>query len=258
MKIILTDSRKVSQFSSILKNLKNFSLDIEMHVNENRLYTQGMDSAHCCLFELELQKDWFTEFDVDCPVRLGINCELLAKIFNCLGDNQNIELNHVKDTDSLFVTLSPKEGEKGIVKEFKLPLMDLDSELMDVHTIEYAADIHMISSQFTELVNQLSIFGNELRIKCAEDIRLTGKGEIGSMDALIKEDDILMYAIEEDSELDLTFSVGYINMMVAFGKINKKVQIHISTDMPMKIQYGMDTFMDMDSDDDDDDDDDNI
>ena len=255
MKIILTDSRKVSQFSSILKNLKNFSLDIEMHVDENRLYTQGMDSAHCCLFELELQRDWFTEFEVDCPVRLGINCELLAKIFNCLGDNQNIELNHVKDTDSLFVTLSPKEGEKGIVKEFKLPLMDLDSELMDVHTIEYAADIHMISSQFTELVNQLSIFGNELRIKCAEDIRLTGKGEIGSMDALIKEDDILMYAIEEDNELDLTFSIMYINMMVAFGKINKKVQIHISKDMPMKIQYGMDTFMDMDDEDDEDEED---
>ncbi len=54
MKLVITDSRKVSQFSSILKNLKNFSLDIEIHVDDERLYAQGMDSSHCCLFELEL------------------------------------------------------------------------------------------------------------------------------------------------------------------------------------------------------------
>ena len=56
MKLTLTDSKKVSQFSSILKNLKNFNNDIEIHVDENRLYAQGMDSSHCCLFELELFK----------------------------------------------------------------------------------------------------------------------------------------------------------------------------------------------------------
>ena len=70
----------------------------------------------------------------------------------------------------------------------------------------------------------------------------------------LKEDDILMYAIEEDARLDLNFSVNYINMMVAFSKINKKVQIHISEAMPMKIQYGMDTFMDNDEDDEEDED----
>ena len=228
----------------ILKNLKNFSLDIEIHIDEHRLYAQGMDSSHCCLFELELLNSWFTEFDVDSAVVLGVNCELLAKVLNCLGENQNIELNHKKNSDSLFITLSPKEGENGIVKEFKMPLMNMETEMLEIPDTEYTADIHMISSQFTELVNQLSIFGNELQVKCSDDIRLTGKGEMGSMDAVIKEDDILMYAVEEDTELDLNFSVAYINMMVAFGKINKKIQIHISDAMPMKIQYGMDTFMD--------------
>ena len=46
-------------------------------------------------------------------------------------------------------------------------------------------------------------------------------------------------------------------MMVAFSKLNRKVKIHLSNDMPMKIQYGMDTFMDKDDDDEDDDNDKN-
>ena len=257
MKLVITDPHKVSQFSSILKNLKNFSIDIEFHVNHQRLYAQGMDSSHVCLFELVLLCDWFAEFVVDEPCVLGVNCELLSRVLNCLGENQNIELNYDNMKDNLFITLSPKVGESGIVKEFKLPLMNLEVDLLEIPDAEYTADIHMVSNQFTELVNQLSIFGNELKIKCEEDIRLTGTGEMGSMDAVIKEDDILMYAIEEETELDLTFSMNYINMMVAFGKINKKVQIHISDAMPMKIQYGMDSFMDKEDEDEEDEGDNN-
>jgi len=251
MKLVLTDSKKVSQFSSILKNLKNFSGDIEIHINQNKLYAQGMDSSHCCLFELELLSSWFTEYENSDIIRLGVNCELLAKIFNMLGENQTIELDYKRGSDHLYITLSPKDDDSGIVREFKLPLMDLQTALMDIPDDEYDADIEMISGDFTTLITQLNTFGNELRVQCGKEMRLTGKGELGSMDAVMKTEDILYYAIGEDTQLDLTFSLGYINMMVAFGKINKKVQIHITKDMPMKIQYGMDTFMDNDDDDDD-------
>ena len=62
MKIVLTDSRKVSQFACILRHLKDMSSDIMISIDENRLYTQGMDSSHAALFELNLSKDWFGEF----------------------------------------------------------------------------------------------------------------------------------------------------------------------------------------------------
>jgi proliferating cell nuclear antigen PCNA len=249
MKIVLTDSKKVAQFTSILKNLKNFSSDIEIHVDETRMYAQGMDGSHCCLFELQIFSDWFTEYESDGSDRLGINCLLLSKIFSCLNGNESIELNYAHDADNLFITLLPMEGETGIVKKFKIPLMDLESELLTIPDAEYTADIEMVSSEFSELVTQLGIFGNELQVKCEDDIRLTGKGELGSMDAVMKEDDILMYAIEEDTKLELNFSMKYINMMMTFNKLNAKVQIHLTADMPMKIQYGLDTFMDKGDDD---------
>jgi len=223
MKLVITDSRKVSQFSSILKSLKNFSLDIEIHVDGERLYAQGMDSSHCCLFELELLSDWFSEYDCEDAVRLGVHCELLAKIFNCMSDNQNIQLDYTKDTDSLYITLSPKEGESGIVKEFKLPLMNIESQLMEIPDTDYTADIHMISSDFTDLVTQLSMFGNEIQVKCSDEIRFTGKGEMGSMDAVIKEEDILYYGymfyqtVMEDVELLYEEGADAVEMEIDWG-----------------------------------------
>ena len=45
MKITLENRKKVSQFGNILKHLKHFSQDIEIFINEERLYAQGMDGS---------------------------------------------------------------------------------------------------------------------------------------------------------------------------------------------------------------------
>lgn len=252
MNITLKDKVKVSQFSSIMKNLKNFSSDIEIIIDKNRLYAQGMDSSHVCLYELVLHNDWFCEYNVDKSCVLGLNCEMLSKVLNCLSNEQFITMIYNEEKDNLQMILKPLDGESGIVKVFKIPLMDIEAELLEIPESEFSADIEMISSQFGELVNQLSIFGSEFEIKCGDNIIITGRGENGCMNAVIKNDDIISYAIEEDTELILTYSGLYINLITAFSKINNKVQIHFSNDIPMKIQYGMDNFMDNDDDDDDD------
>lgn len=246
MKIVLSNPKKVSQFACILRHLKNLSLDIEWLVDENKFYTQGMDSSHACLFELELKPDWFDIYEVEMSHSLGINCELIFKIFNCMGENQKIEISYNDTKDNMCITLLPHEGEKGIERQFELPLINLESELLDVPETEWSADIEMLSSEFSQLVDQLSIFGNDLRVRCNEEIILTGSGENGKMNAIIQNEDILMYALEEDVTLDLNYSMPFVKEMASYSKLNKKVKINISNDIPMKIQYDLDDFMDND------------
>ena len=101
MKITLENRKKVSQFGNILKHLKHFSQDIEIFINEERLYAQGMDGSQAALFELVLKSDWFTTYDVDEEVVLGINCELIAKVLHCLNNNQTISLEYDTKKDDL-------------------------------------------------------------------------------------------------------------------------------------------------------------
>ena len=249
MNISLSESTKVNQFASIMKNLKNFSQDVEFVVSEDGVYTQGMDGSHCCLFEMILKSNWFDKFETDKRYVLGLNCELLAKVLNCLEQSQKIMMQYTEDRDDLFISLSPNDGESSIVKVFHLPLIDIESNLLEIPETEYSADIAMSSDDFGKLVNQLSIFGKDIRFELSDSIKVTGKGDDGTMSAIIKEDDIFMYAAEEDMELSLEYAGGFIVMMTAFSKLNKKIQIHFSEEMPMKIQYGLDNFMDEDGDD---------
>jgi len=239
MKVVLNEKDKVSKFACIFKHLKQLSTDINMYFSEDGLYTQGMDGAHVCLFELSLQSKWFSSYEVEKDITIGVNCELIFKVLNCLEEFQSIEITY-NEGDKLNLKLTPNEGVRGIVKEFEMPLVDIDSAVLEIPETDYSADIEIISNEFRELISQLSIFGSEITFNCCDEIKITGTGEYGVMNALISENDITMYQIEEDTELNLTFSGKYLQEMCSFSKVNSSINLHFSNDTPMKMQYNID------------------
>ena len=243
MELVLTNKQKTNQFSHIFKNLKNISTDVEMHVKDTGIYIQGMDTGHICLFELELKAYWFDEYKFNAPLRLGIHCELMHKIINCKEEHQNIRLK-TTNGEKLYVTLYPREGQTGITKEFELSLIDIDSELLEVPEVEYDADIEIVSQDLANLITQLSFFGKDLNIKCGENVVFKGSGELGTMSAIMEEEQIIMYAVAEDTKVDLTYSMDYLVKFVSFAKLNSTAKMHFGKEYPMKLQYDLDFIMD--------------
>ena len=85
-----------------------------------------------------------------------------------------------------------------------------------------------------------------------DSIKLISDGELGKMKAIIKDEDILLYAIEEGGEVKAKYAISYVNMFASVSKVNKKVNIHIDEKLPLKIQYDLDDVMDEDDDDEED------
>ena len=52
--------------------------------------------------------------------------------------------------------------------------------------------------------------------------------------------DILMYAIEEDAEIQLAFSLLYFHKMCLFRKLAPSLSLHLSSEAPMKMVYRLD------------------
>jgi proliferating cell nuclear antigen len=242
MRIVISDPQKVSTFSTIFRHLKNVAVDVNMDVYPDKLYIQGMDDARVCLFELLLQKDWFEEYDVSTQEVLGIRCEIMFKMIGCLEDGQKITMCMNDKNDKLSVDFEGNDStNKTIKKSFEMPLIMLDSEHLDIPEVEYQADITIYSQQFAELINQLGIFGDTLTIQCSmQNVNLSSHGEHGKMIASIKDDDIIEYAIEEDTPIHLSCGLRYIQRMCAFSKISTNVYLHFSNDTPIKLHYSLD------------------
>ena len=202
MKLVITEPKKVKAFATIFKQLKNVAADVNIDFTEETMYIQAMDSAHACLFELLLQKEWFQEFIVKKPFTMGIHCEFMFKMIECLEDGQKITMSLSSNQDKLAINFDSIEDSNTIQKCFEIPLMNIDAEPLTVPETDHEADISILSDEFSDLISQLSIFGEDLHINCnMETIDLTVVK--GKMTAAVKEENIVEYAIEEDTTVEL-------------------------------------------------------
>ena len=240
LEIIINNEKKVFQFTTILQNLKNISNDLTLDCNDDGIYAQGMDSAHVCLFELKIGPEWFDTYKCSKPCSMGINCEMLFKIISCIKEGQYIDMRHQLNTSKLTIDLLGNSYDKS----FEMSLIDIESQMVELPDKEYTADIRFVSKDYSELVNQLSIFGNKLNIRCNDNIILNSENEFGKVDITVKEEDIIEYMMEEDSEIDAQYGIKYINMITKFSNVNKEISIHISNSFPIKFVYNLEDWKD--------------
>ena len=238
MEVVLTSAKKVQIFADIFRNLKNILTDVNISFSEIGLYIQGMDVTHALLVELKIKKEWFDNYNVTKNITMGINCETFFKILNCLKDDQNIKLNFDEDDDKLSISFS--EGES-ISKDFELNLMEIDAELMDIPEKEYQMDICLKSQEFTDLIKELTIFNDIVTINCDDNsMKMIATGTLGKMKVEIKDEDVIEYAIEEDTNLELNFALNFLAKICHFNKLNTDLYFHCSDDTPLKIHYSLD------------------
>lgn len=240
MKIVLTDKNKINKLVVIFRHLKGIVNDVNIHLSNDMFYIQSMDSSHACLVEVKILSDWFDEYNIKENEVLGINSEILFKVIDCWKEGQEIIIYTKKNNNNLFIDFN---GEKQFSKKFELPLIDIESDILDIPEKEYDVDLALKSNDFKELVSELLIFNNTIMFKCSsyeEQVIIEANGGMGAMQVEIKDDDILEFAISEDLELSVTYALSYINTMCNFSKLNDSVYIHSSDNVPIKMHYSLD------------------
>ncbi len=242
LEITINNDKKVYQITQILHNLKNISSELNLLCDENGLYAQGMDSSHVCLFELNIRPGWFDTYNCSQECVMGIHCEMLFKIISCIKEGQHIDMKHdpVNSASKLTINLLGNSYDKS----FELSLIDIESDMVELPEKEYTADIKIVSKDYAELVNQLSIFGDRLKIKCDDEIVLNSENEFGKVDITVKEEDIIEYIMEEEGKIDTTFGIRFITMITKFSNLSKEIGIHISNGFPIKMVYNLDDWKD--------------
>ena len=238
MLVSLTDNSKCEVFVNIFQHLKLFSVNINLYFKEEKLYIQGMDSSHVSIFELNIEKSWFDVYEITEDSVIGVNSTILFRIMNTRTFGQVISIHN--ENDSLELDLINKEENKeDFNKYFKIPMMDVDEDMMEIPETDYDVDMTMSSKKFKSLVDQLSNFSDTLDIIYSDEkIYLNSESiEEGCMKIEIKLDDLEGCEVTEDVSLSLSFATRYIQNMTQFLKISKDVQIEVMNDTPLRITY---------------------
>jgi proliferating cell nuclear antigen len=239
MEIIIQDKLKAELFINIFQNIKLFSDIFTIDINEETFYIQGMDASHVSIFEINLTREWFDTYNVSSSTSLGINSSIFPKILNTWTCDHNIKLNITKE-DYLDIAFEKISGNTEYNKYFEIPLVDVDTEKLNITDQEYTTDLEFDSKKLKKLIDELSIIGEHVNIKCTEsEVNATSKSLEGSMTINIPFNDIEAYSIEEGKHVDATFALKYVKNMCLFNKVSPNVLLHLTEGLPMQLKYEM-------------------
>lgn len=236
MHVVITNKEKAKAFSSMFQNMKLFCEHINLMFEPTRLYAQGMDSSHISVFEIYIPAAWFDEYKQESSCVLGVNTQLFFRILNTREEGQQITIEYADEGDKVFLHFSAKNS---FDKHFELPLIDLDSDMMEIPAADHQAEFSLSSSTFSNIVGQLKQFGADLHIRCnEEELRLTAKSnESGNMSVVIPIDDLTLFAINEGETINMSFSLTHLHNICAFHKVSDSINIKISENYPLKTTY---------------------
>jgi proliferating cell nuclear antigen len=242
MNIQITTPAKCEIITSIFQNMKLFSDNINIMLEENRMFIQSMDTGHVSIIELNIPNTWFDSYNHISErknITIGVNTITLFKILSTRDKNQNIEINYdLENSDKISISFTSQD-KTVFDKHFNVPLMDLDIDTLSIPEMEYQAEFNLSSTNFANLMNQLKLFGDTMGIECSEEkIQLSSESiELGKMSVDINIEDLNSFAIDEGEQLNMSFSLNHLYNVAQFHKLSKYVDLKFSTNYPMKLIY---------------------
>jgi len=239
MEFMISDKKKKEIFNSIFHLLKNSSTQINLTLDKNTFHIQGMDKSHICLFDLKLDIQWFDLYKVDKKFDFCFDTSIFYSMISTKSEDQNLTIKlETDDMLSIQFISGEKKGEYN--KFFTLPLLDYEYDEMAIPNTDYDAEFSLPSKKVTDMLSQLSNFGDDINIKCSENcVDFKTKGTSGEMRVNILVDDMNSYSVVEDEEVDLNYSLIYISKMCITNKLTNDIEFNISNESPMKINYSL-------------------
>lgn len=254
MEIVISEQSKADAFTAIFQHVKLFTDYVTLICDETHMKMQCMDNAHVAILELTLPAGWFNTYEFSgnkTTTTLGFNATFLHRILSSRDKDQQIHFVYSEEdadrwmihltscSDSPEVDDAKKEPRIRIDKHFELPLIDIEESEMQIPEIEYVAELAMLSAQFAGIVTQLKMFGDTMEVQCSEErIALASTSQDqGKMYVEIGINDLSEFAIDEDAELSLAFSLTYLKHICAYSKIANTVSIKFSDSFPMRVAY---------------------
>jgi proliferating cell nuclear antigen len=243
MELIINDKSKIDLFIALFHLLKNCSSVVKLEFYIDKCLIQGMDKSHVCLFYIELKSTWFNLYTFLKNESFVVDSNSLFLIFSRIQDSQTLNI-IFHGNDTLNINVLSLQNDHNINTDFnryfQLPLIDLELESYQIPDMEYDADFTINSKQFNDIMSQLMLFGDILNINCNEnEFNLESNGDNGKMKVALPIHDLVEFSITEGENINLSYSLNYINKMCLTNKLSKDIEISLTNDYPIKIKYSL-------------------
>tara|TARA_B110000908_G_scaffold172389_1_gene239508 strand:- start:555 stop:1403 length:849 start_codon:yes stop_codon:yes gene_type:complete len=198
--------------------------------------------VHC-----KLDADKFDTYEYNYhkkELQIGISLSYLVKALKCMNNFDTMTWEVDDDNlNELCITFETKTKDKIENKKFRLNLMDIDNENLDIDPVNFSYLVIMPSHDFQKYCKDMSLATDKLELICNKDkLIFRGKGDLGTVEFETEESlgglQIQM-TTEENIIVQGIYDLKYLSIFTKCTNLCNNVNMYLKNDYPLVIEYSV-------------------
>ena len=229
-----------SAFRILIEALKEILTDANFEFDEHGIKIMAMDSSHTVLVHLKLNSDNFEEFKCNTKLILGINMINLFKLIKTMSNNDTLTL-YVEEDNQSVLGIKIENSEKNTITRYKLNLMDLHEDNIQIPPTIFESVITLPSSDFQKICRDMHNLADDIEIKSVgSQLIFNCKGDFASQETCIGEANSGMTFIQNQHPDEIVQGLFALKHLVLFSKCTNlcnSIELYLKNDYPLIIKY---------------------
>ncbi len=223
-------------FKKSVKALSALVDEAEFLFDEEGMKLRATDPSKIAMVDFLLPRHAFKEYDVEGPVKVGLNLKDLQDALKKAKASEEVVLSLSEDGSRFILELVGKAH-----RRFVLPVLDLGGAELPVPKLAFTATVKLIAEVLQSALDDADAFSTHVTFHAKEDtftIRASGsKGEYVLELKKDIHDALLELSVSEESRA--MYPLDYLEDMVSQANKSAAVTIAFKTDAPLKLSYAI-------------------
>jgi len=242
MNILEVQTVQSSAFRILIEALKEILTDANLEFDDTGLKIMAMDSSHTVLVHLKLNANNFEVYKCKERTLIGVNMINLFKLIKTMGNSDTLTL-YLEENNQSMLGIRIENSEKNSITKFKLNLMDLHEENIQIPPPTFSSVITMPSVDFQKICRDMHNLADELEIKSlGNQLIFSCNGDFASQETSIGETNSGMSFIQNQSPDEIVQGIFALKHLVLFGKCTNlcnSIELYLKNDYPLIIKYSV-------------------
>jgi proliferating cell nuclear antigen len=227
-----------SAFRVLIEALKEILTDANLEFDNTGMKVVAMDASHTVLVHLKLDAKNFEHYNCDTRLVLGINMLNFFKLIKTMNNSDTLTL-YVENDNTNLLGIKIENGEKNTVTNFKLNLMDLSEEIIQIPPASFDSVITMPSPDFQKICRDMHNLADTIEIESVgEQLRFKCKGDFASQETIMGETASGMAFIKNNEEIvQGVYALKHLVLFTKCTNLCNSIEVYLKNDYPLIIQY---------------------
>jgi proliferating cell nuclear antigen len=231
-----------SAIRTLIEALKEILTDANVEISESGLKIMTMDPSHTVLVHLKLESCKFENYYCQSNIIIGVSMMCLFKLLKTMSNNDTLTL-YIDKNDQNRLGIKIENGEKNSVTNYKLNLMDLNEEKIDIPPAEFESILTLPSNELQKICRDMYNIAENLEIKSVgNQLIFSCKGDYAEQQTIIGETSTGMSYIENsepDKVIQGIFALKHLVLFTKCTNLCNSIELYLKNDYPLIIKYNV-------------------